>query len=142
MTLEYKMRVVCGDDGGDGHCMTGVVYLVANKPVEQVNEVCKQAKKRVFDFTTLCKDYEDNTIPLSVVDDLILKGIDLSGFKDEVEYDFDEDEGLYYIYDGDALVEFCLCIMRAYDPELEIAIDSPPDELIALSGIGYGVFST
>jgi hypothetical protein len=125
----HNISLTIGDDSGDGHNMTEVVYIKSNVDIASLKEAYKVGKNRIqIDVESHCQDYEDNKFPTSTAKRL-LEGGKASEFVTDfiqgcIEEAFDEgDEDNLYIYSSEVYAVLWLCLARIGNPNITIQFD-------------------
>jgi hypothetical protein len=136
--MTYKFQYTMGDWSYDGHNMTEVFQLEAEKPLEAIIEANKKVSKlidRKGGFQSLCEEYEDCCIPRETVAHLEAAGIDVKSLIES----YDEDE---CYASGTELLGLWVAAMNAVDTELGLRVTPAPTDLcVSIGSFGYGCYS-
>lgn len=139
----YHMNFTLGDWSKDGHGMMEEFHITANHSVKEIDAAVKKFEKETtFKISNWAEEYEDNSLPASVVNKLTKLGFitdkenipGVDGWAEDDDYSFNG---------ADGYTAFILnVIVKHYIPDFEWGIYNIPHEqtLDCLDGNGYGLF--
>lgn len=145
---EYYMYFTLGDDSDDGHCIKEEIHIAANYSAAKIDKVIAQFKQETnFDISKWARDYEDSSLPVDDVEDLVKLGFitdktDIKGIDSYIDED-DHSNDDYYIDGGKGYIEFIFeVIVKRYLPDFTWRYYSIPNEqcLTCMDGNGYGLY--
>lgn len=143
MTEKFFFKLPIGDWSGDGHEKVSWFIISSNKPLQDVREAFFKAKDSLdprLNPENICSEYEENTIPESLVEELNKAGC---------EFSFDEYDGDVYL-DSFSMLDIVLWFLKMGDPDLELQVEENNFPMFPFSGydkdnrhigfFGYGLF--
>ena len=119
----YNIKLVVGDNSGDGHMHKDTIIVISTHPRDQVEKAHKKACDELgIDWYLICLEYEDNNIDgeyLKILQKVIPNEVG---------------DG-YYIY-TEQFVSIYIALVRLGDPSIEIKIATYEHIYIG----GYGLY--
>lgn len=134
MSNSIQLRV--GDWSHDGHGHTDEIFVTTDKTFKEVSNTMAKLNKHLekacgYSFDTVCENYEDNIIPVALVNALKDVGVNVG------DYD-KEDNGDMRTYSQD-FMQLAVDALNAFSPELNLVCDEKIQPPVLDLG-GYGLF--
>lgn len=134
MTTTFEIPI--GDWSDDGHGRCSHYSIQTDKTLAEVQKAYDAAKKRFpgLDPEKFAEDYEDNSVPQSVIDAAKKWGLKID---DVIEPNYEDEENFHI--DADGMIKYVCRFIMLVDPDLNLKVAKSKNRLHT-HHIGYGLF--